>query len=327
MRRRDALALCLAAAWPQVAPAQPSGRIRSIGVLVEYDGNDPEARARLEALQDGLKALGWVDGRNLRIEQRFAGGDPDRIQAMAAELTALSPDLILESGAPVTTALRSATPTIPIVFVQVSDPVGAGIVPSLSRPEGNVTGFTNFEYNMVGKWLDLLRQLAPGIVRVLMIQNPANFGWPGYVRALEASAHTFGLQPHLAPVRTPSEIEEAISNFAREPEGGMVVLPDTTTGVNRKLIVGLAQRHRIPAVYPFRFFVADGGLMSYGLKVPDVFRQAASYIDRILRGEQPSKLPVQAPTTFELVLHPKAAGALGLTFPLSLLARADEVIE
>jgi putative tryptophan/tyrosine transport system substrate-binding protein len=274
-----------------------------------------------------LKALGWVDGRNLRIEQRFAGGDPDRIQAMAAELTALSPDLILGSGAPVTTALRSATPTIPIVFVQVSDPVGAGIVPSLSRPEGNVTGFTNFEYNMVGKWLDLLRQLAPGIVRVLMIQNPANFGWPGYVRALEASAPTFGLQPHLAPVRTPSEIEEAISNFAREPEGGMVVLPDTTTGVNRKLIVGLAQRHRIPAVYPFRFFVADGGLMSYGLKVPDVFRQAASYIDRILRGEQPSKLPVQAPTTFELVLHPKAAGALGLTFPLSLLARADEVIE
>jgi putative tryptophan/tyrosine transport system substrate-binding protein len=266
-------------------------------------------------------------GRNLRIEQRFAGGDPDRIQALAAELAALSPDLILGSGAPVTTALRSVTSTIPIVFVQVSDPVGAGIVPSLSRPEGNVTGFTNFEYNMVGKWLDLLRQLAPGIVRVLMIQNPANFGWPGYVRALEASAPTFGLRPHLAPVRTPSEIEEAIANFAREPDGGMVVLPDTTTGVNRKLIVVLAERHRIPAVYPFRFFVADGGMMSYGLKVPDVFRQAASYIDRILRGEQPSKLPVQAPTTFELVLHPKAASALGLTFPPTLLARADEMIE
>jgi putative ABC transport system substrate-binding protein len=274
-----------------------------------------------------LRALGWVEGHNLRIEQRFAGGDPDRIQAFAAELVALAPDVIVGSGAPVTTALRSATQRTPIMFVQVSDPVGAGIVPSLSRPGGNVTGFTNFEYAMVGKWLDVLKQVAPGITRVLMMQNPANFGWPGYVRALEAAAPSFAMQSHLGPVRSASDIEKTVATFSREPNGGMVVLPDTTTGVNRKLIVGLAERHRIPAVYPFRFFVTDGGLMSYGISVPDVFRGAASYVDRILRGEQPSKLPVQAPTKFELVLNLKAAKAIDIEVPPTLLARADEVIE
>jgi putative ABC transport system substrate-binding protein len=301
--------------------------MRRIGILLEYGENDSEASARLRALLDGLKALGWVDGRSLRIEQRFAGGEPDRIKELAAELVALAPDLIFGSGAPVTTALRSVTRTIPIVFVQVSDPVGAGIVPSLSRPEGNATGFTNFEYDMVGKWLDLLKQVAPRTSRVLLMQNPANFGWPGYVRALNAAAPSFGMQPHLGPVRDPSDIEQTMLAFSREPDGGTVVLPDTTTGVHRKLIVGLAERHRIPAVFPFRFFVADGGLMSYGVSVTDVFRGAASYVDRVLRGEQPRNLPVQAPTKFELVLNLKVANSLALEVPPSLLARADEVIE
>ena len=327
MRRREVLALIGAAAWPLAGRTQPSERLRRLGVLFEYGESDPEAKDRLKALTDGLKQFGWIEGRNLQTEQRFAEGDPDRIRALAAELAALAPDVIVGSGAPVTTALRFATQTTPIVFVQVSDPVGAGIVRSLSRPDGNVTGFTNFEYGMVGKWLDVLKQVAPGVSRVVMIQNPANFGWPGYVRAFEVAAPSFGIQPHLAPVASAPDIEQSIAGFSREPQGGMIVLPDTTTGVHRKLIVRLAERHRLPAVYPFRFFVVDGGLVSYGINVPDVFRGAASYVDRILRGEQPSNLPVQAPTRFDLVMNLKAASALGLTVPPTLLARADEVIE
>jgi putative tryptophan/tyrosine transport system substrate-binding protein len=301
--------------------------MRRLGVLFEYAQIDPEANARLDALTAALKHLGWIEGRNLQTVQRFAGGEPDRIQALAAELVAVDPDVILGSGAPVTTALRSATQTTPIIFVQVSDPVGAGIVPSLSRPDGNVTGFTNFEYGMVGKWIDVLKQVAPRISRALMIQNPANFGWPGYSRAFEDVSPAFGIRPFLGAIRAASDIEEAIATFSREPDGGVIVLPDTTTGVHRKVIIDLAERHRIPAVYPFRFFVADGGLVSYGLSVPDVFRGAASYIDRILRGEHPSKLPVQAPTKFELVLNSRAAKTLGLELSSTLLARADEVIE
>jgi putative ABC transport system substrate-binding protein len=302
-------------------------RIRRIGLLIEYGQGDPEAKARLDALSEGLRHFGWIEGHNLQTERRFAGGELGRIRALAAELVALAPDPIVGSGAPVTTALRMATQTTPIVFVQVSDPVGAGIVPSLSRPEGNVTGFTNFEYSMVGKWLEVLKQVAPAVNRVLMVQNPANFGWPGYVRSLQAAAPTFEIQFYLGPVASASEIEETIAAFSRERSGGMIVLPDTTTGVHRKLIVGLAERHRLPTVYPFRFFVADGGLISYGINVPDVFRGAASYVDRILRGERASNLPVQAPTKFDLVVNVKAASALGIEFPMALLARADEVID
>ena len=327
MRRRDVFALMTAAAWPQAGRTQPSHRMRRLGVLFEYGQTDPEAKARLEALTDALKQFGWIEGLNLQTEQRFADGDPDRIRRHAAELVALAPDVILGSGAPVTTALRSATQTTSIVFVQVSDPVGAGIVPSLSRPDGNVTGFTNFEYGMVGKWLEVLRQVAPRTSRALMIQNPVNFGWPGYSRVLDTVAPSFGIQPFLGAIRSAPDIEKAIATFSHEPDGGMIVLPDTTTGVHRKLIIELAERHRVPAVYPFRFFVVDGGLLSYGLSVPDAFRGAASYVDRVLRGEHPSNLPVQAPTKFEMVINLRTAKQLGLAIPPTLLARADEVIE
>ena len=327
MRRREFIVALGGAAILGMRTSAQQTRMRRIGLLVEYDEKDSEAQARVKALMDGLQELGWVAGHNLHVEQRFAGGDPDRIRAFASELAAFTPDVILGSGAPVTTALQAATRTTPIVFVQVSDPVGAGLVPSLGRPNGNVTGFTNFEYAMVGKWLEVLKQAAPHVTRVLMLQNQANFGWPGYVRALETAARSLGIRWTLGPVQSASEIEQAIISFSGEPTGGMIVLPDTTTGVNRKLIVALAERHRLPAVYPFRFFVADGGLMAYGIDVPDVFRRAASYLDRILRGEQPRDLPVQAPTKYELVINLKTAQALGLEILPNLLARADEVIE
>jgi putative tryptophan/tyrosine transport system substrate-binding protein len=323
MRRREFIAALGTAAWSRAAGQER----RRIGVLLEYGEDDREGQARLEALTSALDRLGWADGRNLHIERRFAGGDPERIRVLAQELAALAPDVILGSGSPVTRTLQSVTRTTPIVFVQVSDPVGAGVVPSLARPGGNVTGFTNFEYAMVGKWLDLLKQVAPSLTRILMLQNPANFGWPGYVGAFDAAAPLFAVQRTLGPVVDAPKIEAVIRSFAGESNGGMIVLPDTTTGVNRKLIVGLAEQYGVPAVYPFRFFATDGGLMSYGVDVPDVFRSAASYVARILHGERPGELPVQAPIRFELILNLKTASQLGLTIPPTLLARADEVIE
>lgn len=329
MRRREVLAslsggLFLAS---HAALAQPTDRPRRIGILIEYAEADPEAQARLSAFREGLQALGWTDGRNVRIDHRFAAGDADRIRAFAAELAGLTPDIILGSGAPVTKALQQATRTVPIVFVQVGDPVGSGLVPSLGRPGGNVTGLTNFEYPIVGKWLEVLKEIAPRVTRLLMIQNPANFSWPGYLRAAEAAAASFGVALTPAGVRDQGEIGQAIAAFAREPNGGLMVLPDTTTGVHRELIVGLAAQHGLPAVYPFRFFVTAGGLICYGIDVPDVFRRSASYVDRILRGEKPGDLPVEAASKFELVVNLKIAKALGLAIPPSLLARVDEVIE
>ena len=249
------------------------------------------------------------------------------MRELATELVGLSPDVILGSGAPVTAALRNATAAIPIVFVQASDPVGAGLVPSLGRPGGNVTGFTNFEYGMVGKWLETLKALAPATTRVLLLQNPANFGWPGYAKAVSAVAPTMPVEVTLTGVRDASEINDAMTAFASKPNGGVVVLPDTTTSVHRKQIVDLAQRLGLPAIYPFRFFVADGGLLSYGIDVLDVFRRASSYVDRILRGERAGDLPIQAPSKFELVINRGTAKALELTITPSLLALADEVIE
>jgi putative tryptophan/tyrosine transport system substrate-binding protein len=329
MRRRDFMAVTAGAALfaaPRAVLPQTSERVKRMGVLVEYAEGDAEAGARLAALGAGLRSLGWIEGRNLRVDYRFGGGDHDRIRAFAAEFASLAPDVLLGSGAPVTAALQQATRTIPIVFVQISDPVGAGLVSSLGRPGGNVTGFTNFEYAIVGKWLETLREIAPRLARVLLLQNPGNFGWPGYLRAMETAAPAFSLPFTPAPVRDAGEIERAVAAFAQHPDGGMIVLPDTTTSVHRKLIVGLAERHRLPAVYPFRFFVTEGGLICYGIDVLDVFRQASSYVDRILRGEEAGTLPIQAASKFELVVNRATANALGLTLQPSLLARADEVV-
>jgi putative ABC transport system substrate-binding protein len=310
-----------------LAWSQAPGQRKSIGVLLEYAEDDAEGQSRLAAFIEALRGHGWEAKRNVHIEYRFAAGDSDRIRSFADELVTLKPDVLFGSGAPVTAALQAATRTTPIVFVQASDPVGAGLVSNLGRPGGNVTGFTNFEYGIVGKWLELLREAAPAVSRVMTIQNPANFGWPGYLNAMKAATKSASVEYTPRAVRTTGEIEHAVNSFASLPAGGLVVLPDTTTSVNRKLIVGLAQHHRLPAIYPFRFFVADGGLLSYGLDVLDVFGRAASYVDRILRGENAGDLPIQAPTKFELAVNTTAAKAIGLTIPPTLLARADEVIE
>jgi putative tryptophan/tyrosine transport system substrate-binding protein len=330
MRRRDLLLGVASGACVQrtfSAWSQATVQRSRIGVLLEYAEGDFEAQSRLRAFAEGLRSHGLEEGRNLHIEYRFAAGDPDRIRSFADELAKLKPDVLFGSGAPVTAALRTATPTTPIVFVQASDPVGAGLVENLGRPGGNVSGFTNFEYAITGKWLAILKEAVPSVSRVMTIQNPANFGWRGYLSAMEVAAQTASVEFIPRAVRNAVQIDEAIEAFASTPAGGLIVLPDTTTSVNRRLIVGLAERHRLPATYPFRFFAADGGLLSYGLDVLDVFRQAASYVDRILRGEKVGDLPIQAPTKFELVINLKTARALGLAIPPTLLARADEVIE
>ena len=327
MKRRSLVLGFAATVSAPLAWAQPSEPAKHVGVLLEYAEADPEAQRRLTAFKDALRSYGWIESRNLRIEYRFAAGDPDRIRALAHELVSLNPDLLFGSGAPVTAALQGATRTIPIVFVQASDPVGAGLVPNLARPGGNVTGFTNFEYAMVGKWLETLWALAPNITRVLALQNPANFGWPGYTNAAATAARAFDVEVTLGAVRDGAEIEQTLAAFASAPNGGIMVLPDTTTSVHRALIVELTRRHRLPAVYPFRFFVVEGGLACYGIDVLEVFRRAGSYVDRILRGEKAGDLPIQAPTKFELVINRQTANAIGLTIPPTLLARADEVIE
>jgi putative ABC transport system substrate-binding protein len=328
MRRREFIAYLVGAAGslPLAASSQSDGGLRHVGILIESAEGDPEAQARLSALWSGLTALGWTNGGNLLSDLRFGAGNAARIQSLAAELAASAPDVILGSGAPVTAALQRATRSVPIVFVQISDPVGAGLVPSLGHPGGNITGFTNFEYGMAAKWGEMLKEMVPGIERVLLVQNPANFGWPGYLRAMEAAAPLLNVRFTPGAVAD-TTIKQVIDEFAREPNGGLIVLPDTTTSAHRELIVMLAAHHRLPAVYPFRFFVDVGGLMSYGFDVLDVFRRAASYVDRILRGEKPGDLPIQAPVKYELAINLKTASAIGLNVPPTLLARADEVIE
>jgi len=314
-----------AAAWPLATRAQQSDRVRRIGALMNLAADDPEALGRITAFVQGLQQLGWTDGRNVRIDARWAAGNADNFRKYAAELIALAPDGILATSTQAVTALQQATHTAPIVFVQVIDPVGAGLVASLARPGGNTTGFTVFEYGMSGKWVELLKEIAPGVRRVAVLRDLA-IGI-AQLAAIQAVAPSFGVELTVIGVRDADEIESAVAAFARSPNGGLIVTASTPAAIHRELISTLAARHRLPAVYSFRYFVTAGGLISYGPDSIDPYRRAAGYIDRILKGEKPADLPVQAPTKYELVVNLKTAKALGLEVPATVLARADEVIE
>jgi ABC-type uncharacterized transport system substrate-binding protein len=328
MERRAFIALLGgAAAWPLAARAQQSDRVRRIGVLMNLAADDPEGQARLAAFLQRLQELGWIDGRNVRIDTRWTAGNNDRFRTYAAELVALAPDVILAATTPGVTALQQATRTVPIVFVSVIDPVSAGFVSNLARPGGNTTGFALSEYGTSAKWLELLKQIAPGVTRVAVVRDPALVSGTGQLAAIQAVAPSFGVELSPVDARDPGEIERAIAAFARSANGGLIVTASTAAFTERKLIIAQAAAHRLPAVYPYRFIAADGGLMSYGPESIDPYRRAATYVHRILKGEKPGDLPVQAPVKYELVINLKTAKALGLTVPPSLLARADEVIE
>jgi putative ABC transport system substrate-binding protein len=328
MTRRELIALLgsTAAAWPFAARAQPDERIRRIGVLVYLTADDAEGQARLAAFAQALEQLGWSEGRNLRIDTRWANADD--IRRHAAELAALAPDVLLAATGTATVApLLQATRTVPIVFVLVIDPVGAGFVESLARPGGNATGFLMFEYGLSGKWLELLKQIAPGVTRVAVLRDPAIASGIGQFGAIQSAAPSLGMEASPVNVRDASEIERDIAAFARSSNGGMIVTASPGATGHRDLIVTLAARHRLPAVYASAYFVTDGGLISYGPDTVDQYRRAAAYVDRILKGEKPADLPVQAPTRYKLVINLRTAKALGLDVPPTLLARADEVIE
>jgi putative ABC transport system substrate-binding protein len=327
LKRREFIALVggVAAAWPLAARAQQPERVRRIGVLMNIASDDAEGQARLAAFHQGLQQLGWTVGHNVRIDYRWGGADAERFHRGAAELIALAPDAILASGTPSVAALQQATGRTPIVFAQVTDPVGSGLVESLARPGGNTTGFTAFEYGVSAKWLELLKEIAPRVTRVAVLRDLA-IGI-GYLAAIQAVAPALGVELTPVGVRDAGEIERAVTAFARGSNDGMIVPPSTLALTHRELIAKLAVRHRLPAVYGFRYHVAIGGLVSYGPDTIDPFRRAAGYVDRILKGEKPADLPVQAPTKYELVINLKTARALGLDVPPTLLARADEVIE
>jgi putative tryptophan/tyrosine transport system substrate-binding protein len=328
MRRRAFMSLLgAAAAWPLAARAQQSDRIRRIGVLMSVAAEDPEGPARTAAFAHGLQQLGWSVGGNMRIDYRWGAGDGDRIRRYAAELIALAPDVILATGSATLGPLLQATRTVPIVFVHVPDPVGAGFVDSLPRPGGNATGFTLFEYVTSGKWLELLKEIAPRTTRAAVIRDPAIPSGIGQWGAIQTAAPSVGVEISPVNVRDVGEIERAVTAFAHSSNGGIIVTGSALTQVHRDLIVRLAARHKLPAVYFERFFVTGGGLVSYGADMVDQFRRAAGYVDRILKGEKPADMPVQAPTKYELVINLKTAKALGLDVPPTLLARADEVIE
>jgi ABC-type uncharacterized transport system substrate-binding protein len=330
MTRRDFITLLggAAAAWPAAYAQQPE-RMRRIGVLMGYAESDSDAQAKVAAFQESLEKLGWVEGHNIRIDTRWPiPADADSMQRFAKELVALQPELILSHITPTTAALMQQTRTIPIIFATVSDPVGSGFVASFSRPGGNVTGFTSIEPMMAGKWLELLKEIAPRIARVAFLFNPVTAPYAEYfLNPLKVAAPSFGVEAIAAPVRDTSELESVVAAQARETNSGLIVTPDSFMDVHRAEVTLLAARFHLPAVYPFRQFSEVGGLLSYGNDQLDNFRRAAVYADRILRGAQPSELPVQAPVKFELVINLKTAKALGLEVPPTLLARADEVIE
>jgi putative ABC transport system substrate-binding protein len=320
-------AAAVPAIWPRAARAQQPDRMRRVGVLMTTSANDPDGQARNAAFLQGLQPLGWTVGRNLRIDYRWSGGSADDTRKFAAELVALAPDVILTGGVAGVAPLLRATRTVPIVFVLVADPVGAGFVDSLARPGGNATGFTAIEYGMGGKWLELLKEIAPGVKRVAVIRDSALSVGIGLLGAIQSAAPSLGVEASPINVRDVGEIERAIAAFAREPNGGLIVTASPAAFVHRALIVTLAARHKLPAAYPGRLFVADGGLVAYGPDVLDQYRRAAGYVDRILKGTRPADLPVQNPTKYELLINLKTAKALGVEVPPTLLARADEVIE
>jgi putative ABC transport system substrate-binding protein len=327
VKRRDFIAgLGSAAAMPLVARAQPGDHIRRIGVLLPFDENDPEGKFRYSAFTQALADLGWTDGRNVRMDVRRYGDDINRIRALAQELVGMQPDIIVTSGTPATVALQRETRMIPIVFVNVGDPVASDIVARLDRPGGNITGFANFEATLGGKWLQLLSEIAPGLERAAIMFNP-DTAPTSYMPSLETAARSLKVEPIIAPVHNDAEIETAIIALGRQPGGGLFVIPDLFALGRRASIISAVARNQVPAVYPQSVFARDGGLLSYGPDAADPYRRAASYVHRILRDAKPAELPVQLPIKFEMVVNLKTAKALGLTVPQSILLRADEVIE
>jgi putative ABC transport system substrate-binding protein len=329
MLRREFIAgLGGAAAWPLAARARQPYRVRRIGELMSQASDNPSGPVQITAFAQGLQALGWTAGSNFRTDYRWGANNTDLFRRYATELVALAPDVILATAGSIVGALQQASRTVPIVFVTTIDPVGSGFVQSLARPGGNATGFTAYEFSIGGKWLELLKEIAPGVTRVAVIRDPSVQAGTGGFAAIQAIAPSFGVELTPVGVRDADEIEHGITAFARGSNGGMITVgPPSSLALNSDLIIGLAARHRLPAVYSLGFFVAGGGLISYGADSVDQFRRAASYVDRILRGEKPADLPVQAPTKFELFINLNTAKALGLTIPETLLATADEVIQ
>jgi putative ABC transport system substrate-binding protein len=329
MRRRDFFTIVggAAAVVPFAACAQPSA-MRRLGALMVLGEDHPEMPSLIGALKDGLRSLGWIEGQTIQMEFRFSRGDATLLKRYTDELVGLKPDIIFAQGVVGAGAMKQATQTIPVVFVQVQDPVGGGFVRNLARPEGNLTGFTNFQYSIVGKWLQLLKDVSPGVSRVMPMINPDNRPrWNGYTAAFEEFAPAAGIEPQMAGIQNEKDIEREITQFAAQPNGGLVVLPDATSGVHAKLIISLAERYRLPAVYPGGAYARAGGLIAYSDSLQSQFRNAASYIDRILRGTRIGDLPIQSTDRFETVINLKTAAKLGVTIPPTLLATADELIE
>ena len=330
MQRREFITLLGAStfAWPLAARAQQATGVRRVAFLHPYPENDAEVLARVIAFREGLESLGWTENRNIRIEHRYSGGDLGRIRAYATELVHSAPGLIVGSGTPITAALKKATSTIPIVFNLVNDPVGQGFVASLSRPGGNITGFTFIDFPLIGKWLEMIKEIAPGVRHIALMFNPDTTPfYPAFLHELEAANKSLAVELSASPVHDEAEVEAAITALAREPGGGLIAAPDAFINNHRRAIMTLTERHRLPAIYGFRQFAREGALISYGPDSGDIVRRSAGYVDRILKGERPADLPVQAPTKYELVINFKTAKALGIDVPLHLQQIADEVIE
>lgn len=328
MKRREFIALLsMSAAWPLIAKAQTDGSLRRIGILFGATEGDPQVTKYLGAFSSGLRQLGWIEGQNIAIDYRWARGSIERARSLAKELVGTSPALILTTGTEPALALRETTATVPVVFINVTDPVAGGLVASLARPSGNITGFTPFEYDIGGKWLGLLKEMSPGLRRVAMLGDPVNHNFRGFKASFETAAQSLSIEPTSVAVHGAEDIEREVGSFAAAGGGGLIITAATFSNVHRALIVNLANANKLPAIYWNRFQVAAGGLMSYGPDTAELYRSSATYVDRILKGEKPADLPVQGPTKVELIINAKTAKAIDLVVPPAMLARADEVIE